>query len=67
MDSQLILQDKFLEQFFGSEFGSRFYLTGGTALARFYFQHRDSLDLDLFTNDQSQDFDTVNRTILFIA
>ena len=67
MDSQLILQDKFLEQFFKSEFASRFYLTGGTALARFYFHHRESLDLDLFTNDQAQDFDTVNRTILFIA
>ena len=27
-----------------------FYLTGGTALSRFYFQHRYSDDLDLFVN-----------------
>ncbi len=26
-----------------------FYLAGGTALSRFYFQHRDSDDLDFFT------------------
>lgn len=31
-----------------------FYLTGGTALSRYYFQHRYSDDLDLFVNaDQS--------------
>jgi hypothetical protein len=29
----------------------RFYLTGGTALARFHFQHRLSEDLDFFTQD----------------
>jgi hypothetical protein len=28
-----------------------FYLTGGTALGRGYYQHRYSEDLDLFTND----------------
>lgn len=28
-----------------------FYLAGGTALSRFYFQHRDSDDLDFFTQD----------------
>jgi len=28
-----------------------FYLTGGTALSRFYFHHRYSDDLDLFVND----------------
>ena len=27
-----------------------FYLAGGTALSNFYFQHRDSEDLDFFTN-----------------
>ena len=31
-----------------------FYLAGGTALSKFYFQHRDSYDLDFF----SQDFST---------
>ena len=30
-----------------------FYLTGGTALGRFYLQHRFSEDLDFFTNDNS--------------
>ena len=28
-----------------------FYLTGGTALSRFYFDHRYSDDLDFFVND----------------
>jgi len=30
-----------------------FYLTGGTALSRHYFQHRYSDDLDLFVNNDS--------------
>jgi len=30
-----------------------FYLAGGTALARVYFQHRDSFDLDFFSQDYS--------------
>jgi predicted nucleotidyltransferase component of viral defense system len=29
-----------------------FYLTGGTALSRHYFNHRFSNDLDLFVNDE---------------
>ena len=33
------LQDKFLE-FFDNQNQDRFYLTGGTALSRFYYQHR---------------------------
>ena len=28
-----------------------FYLTGGTALSRFYFNHRYSDDLDFFVNE----------------
>jgi hypothetical protein len=31
-----------------------FYLTGGTALSRFYFNHRYSDDLDLFVNDDNR-------------
>jgi len=31
-----------------------FYLTGGTALSRFYLQHRYSEDLDLFINDNEK-------------
>lgn len=30
-----------------------FYLAGGTALAKFYFQHRDSYGLDFFSQDYS--------------
>ena len=31
-----------------------FYLTGGTALSRYYFNHRFSADLDLFVNNDRQ-------------
>ena len=31
-----------------------FYLAGGTALAKFYFEHRDSYDLDFFSQDYSK-------------
>lgn len=45
------LQDKVLAVFQNSPF----YLTGGTALSRGYYQHRYSDDLDLFVND-NKDF-----------
>lgn len=45
------LQEAFLERFFHSETGRFFFLTGGTALAAYYFYHRYSADLDLFTTD----------------
>jgi len=45
------LQAAFLERFFASQVGQRFFLTGGTALAAFYLHHRRSEDLDLFTLD----------------
>lgn len=66
VNREYVLQDLFLTSFFSSPLAPAFYLTGGTALARFYFHHRESLDLDLFTNDPKQDFDAVNRTILGI-
>lgn len=66
MNANFALQDLFLERFFAGPLAKPFYLTGGTALARFYFNHRESLDLDLFTNDQNQDFAVVNRTVLGI-
>lgn len=50
MDANIVLQDRFLAQFFASAVADSFYLTGGTALARFYFHHRESIDLNLFTN-----------------
>lgn len=45
------LQDQVLESVFSIETG--FYLTGGTCLHRFYFESRHSVDLDLFTSDNS--------------
>lgn len=66
MNANFALQDRFLKHFFAGPSGEHFYLTGGTALARFYFYHRESLDLDLFTNDWGQDFAQVNRVILGI-
>ncbi|GEM_PF-181034 len=41
------LQDKVFE--IAGVYGDKIYLTGGTALSRFYFQHRLSEDLDFFT------------------
>ena len=41
------LQNEFLREFFSRE--SHFYLTGGAALVGFYFGHRKTEDLDLFT------------------
>lgn len=42
------LQDKFLHWW--KTLGKPFYLTGGTALGRFYLNHRYSDDLDFFVN-----------------
>ncbi|OGS05794.1 MAG: hypothetical protein A3G41_06845 [Elusimicrobia bacterium RIFCSPLOWO2_12_FULL_59_9] len=45
-----LLQHDVLEGLFAAGLGDRgYYLTGGTALAEFYFKHRYSDDLDLFT------------------
>jgi len=41
------LQDKVFET--ASVYEDKIYLTGGTALSRFYYQHRLSEDLDFFT------------------
>jgi len=46
-----LLQDKFLSWW--ATLGFRFYLTGGTALGRFYLQHRYSEDLDFFVNNDA--------------
>ena len=42
------MQDHIL-QIIGKTFGEQFYLTGGTALSRFYFNHRLSKDLIMFS------------------
>lgn len=54
------LQDIFLDKFFSDVLSTDFYLTGGTALARFYFNHRESVDLDLFTNNSKIDFSQIS-------
>lgn len=46
------LQDQALALFRGVEHG--FYLTGGTALSRGYYEHRYSEDLDFFVNDRPE-------------
>jgi len=43
------LQKKFLEVFATLPDQSQFYLAGGTALSEYYFGHRLSYDLDIFT------------------
>ncbi|MBI2008053.1 nucleotidyl transferase AbiEii/AbiGii toxin family protein [Candidatus Amesbacteria bacterium] len=54
-------QIQILELFFKSDFSRPFFLTGGTALSAFYFAHRESKDLDLFT---LQAFDPLRLTQL---
>jgi len=46
------LQDKVLQRVFGVD--DEFYLTGGTALSRFYQEKRYSDDLDFFTNSSTR-------------
>jgi predicted nucleotidyltransferase component of viral defense system len=46
-----LLQDKVLQ--FWATLNYPFYLTGGTALGRFYLSHRYSEDLDFFTNNDT--------------
>lgn len=60
------LQDDFLEIFFSESYAPDFYLTGGTALSRFYLSHRLSDDIDLFTQNQKIDFSNVNSLVLRI-
>ena len=43
------LQEQVLNYFFATPIGKSYFLTGGTALSGFYFFHRESIDLDLFT------------------
>ncbi len=45
-------QQDFLHRFKKSRSGSRFFLSGGTALAEFYLCHRISEDLDFFCDKE---------------
>lgn len=55
------LQNDFLQAFFARE--NRFFLSGGAALVGFYFGHRTTHDLDLFTleNEIENGFRLVNE------
>lgn len=55
------LQDRVLREL--GELTTPFYLTGGTALGRFYLNHRYSDDLDFFTNN-NPDFSKWVQTVL---
>lgn len=41
----------------------RFYLTGGTVLSEFYLKHRESHDIDLFSEDQEIHLPSINKFI----
>lgn len=56
-----ILQDKVLKIIFAEE--TSFYLTGGTALHRFYCEGRYSDDLDLFMQGQPYFYDETKAVI----
>jgi predicted nucleotidyltransferase component of viral defense system len=60
------LQEALLRKLGASPVGSAFFLTGGTALAAFYLEHRLSEDLDLFTEDPGA-IDLVRPTLEEIA
>lgn len=52
-------QQQFLQLFVRQkDFNQKFYLTGGTALSEYYLHHRDSDDLDFFSEEEI-DFSTV--------
>ncbi len=63
LDHLYPLQDKFFE-FFNPLNSGQFYLTGGTALSRFYFEHRYSEDLDFFTTRELKEFRKIATSIL---
>jgi len=69
MDSKVLtpLQESVLVALFENGLGDRgYYLTGGTALAEFYLQHRYSEDLDLFTRKSGslkEDFENFSELL----
>jgi len=60
-DQLYLLQDDVLNLVFREPYG--FYLTGGTALSRFYFNHRYSDDLDFFHSDSAVFSDVFRLTL----
>ena len=49
------LQRELLYEFFSRQTGRRFFLTGGTALAEYYFRHRLSEDILALADEQFRD------------
>ena len=41
----------------------RFYWTGGTVLSEFYLHHRDSHDIDLFSENQEIHLPSINKFV----
>lgn len=60
-DTLYPLQDKVLAIL--RKANTPFYLTGGTALSRFYYRHRYSEDLDFFVNSQKNFLDEAERLV----
>lgn len=59
-------QQKVLKEFKTSTLLKKFYLSGGTALAEFYLQHRISEDLDFFTQKELN-LEELKKFINFVA
>lgn len=59
-------QQKVLQLFIGSPLAKKFYLSGGTALAEYYLQHRFSEDLDFFTQEEIA-FEDLQKFIKMVA
>ncbi len=60
-----MLKKDFLKEFFSIE--NRFFLTGGSALGIFYFNHRYSYDLDFFTTQRAIDWKLFEANLRSIA
>lgn len=59
-------QQKTLAEFKKTPLVKKFYLSGGTALAEFYLKHRQSEDLDFFTQEEL-DLDELKKFVNLIT
>ena len=61
-------QKKFLEFVLSEPYLlKRFYWTGGTVLSEFYLHHRESHDIDLFSESQEIHLPSINKFIGIVA
>jgi hypothetical protein len=56
---ELVLKEPFLTK--------RFYWTGGTVLSEFYLHHRESDDIDLFSEKQEIHLPSINKFVSLAA